>query len=76
LGVEWVASLLYNALQRHRTRSYHQAVAVWEDLMAMEGNEEMATYFTYPEGWAQVAVSWSNTTIVTDGCPSSCSDRD
>ncbi len=37
--------LLYNALESHQTRSYDQAVAALEDLMAMEGNEEMSAFF-------------------------------
>jgi len=43
--------LLWNALEGHQTRSYEQAVAVFEDLLAMEGNEEMAEYFAFPPGW-------------------------
>jgi alpha-galactosidase len=37
--------LLWNALDSHQTRSYDQAVAVVEDLLAMEGNREMAKHF-------------------------------
>jgi alpha-galactosidase len=43
--------LLYNALQSHQTRSYDQAVAVLEDLMAMEANAEMNAYFDFPDNW-------------------------
>jgi alpha-galactosidase len=43
--------LLWQALQSHQTRSYDQAVAVLEDLLAMEGNAEMNEAFRYPEGW-------------------------
>jgi alpha-galactosidase len=43
--------LLWSALDSHQSRSYGQAVAVLEDLLAMEGNEEMNTYFTFPPNW-------------------------
>ncbi len=43
--------LLYNVLQSHQTRSYDQGVALLEDLMAMEGNEELRAYFRYPPNW-------------------------
>jgi len=43
--------LLWNALESHQTRSYDQAVAVLEDLLAMEGNREMAEYLRFPSGW-------------------------
>jgi len=43
--------LLWNVLDSHQTRSYDQAVAVLEDLLAMEGNEEMAAYFKFPANW-------------------------
>ena len=42
--------LLWSALDSHQTRSYEQAVAVLEDLLSMEGNEEMAEYFKFPPG--------------------------
>jgi alpha-galactosidase len=42
--------LLLNALEAGQTRSYDQAVAVVEDLLNMEGNEEMAEYYEYGEG--------------------------
>jgi alpha-galactosidase len=40
--------LLYNALHSPQTRTYEQAVAVLDDLMAMEGHEEMAAHFAGP----------------------------
>ncbi len=40
--------LLWQVLDHHQTRSYEQAVAVLEDLLAMEGNEEMNKYFKPP----------------------------
>ncbi len=43
--------LLWNVLDSHQTRSYDQAVAVLEDLLAMGGNEEMAAYFKFPANW-------------------------
>jgi len=43
--------LLWNALDSHQTRSYDQAVAVVEDLLAMDGNREMAEHFRYPPHW-------------------------
>ncbi len=43
--------LLWNALDSHQTRLYDQAVAVVEDLMAMDGNREMAEHFIFPPGW-------------------------
>jgi alpha-galactosidase len=43
--------LLWNALESHQTRSYDQAVAVLEDLLAMEGNREMNEHFKFPSNW-------------------------
>ena len=43
--------LLWNVLDNHQTRSYDQAVAVLEDLLATEGNEEMNEYFKWPSNW-------------------------
>jgi alpha-galactosidase/6-phospho-beta-glucosidase family protein len=43
--------LLWQVLESHQTRSYDQAVAVLEDLLSVEGNEEMNAAFTYPKGW-------------------------
>jgi alpha-galactosidase len=37
--------LLYNVLSNHQTRSYDQAVAVLEDLLAMPGHEEAAAHY-------------------------------
>jgi alpha-galactosidase len=44
------SSLLWGTLQSHQTRSYDQAVAVLEDIMAMPGDEELNDYFNYPAG--------------------------
>lgn len=43
--------LLWTALDSHQTRSYDQAVAVVEDLLAMDGNREMAEQFRFPPRW-------------------------
>jgi len=43
--------LLWGVLDSHQTRSYDQAVAVLEDLLAADGHEEMNRYFKYPPGW-------------------------
>jgi alpha-galactosidase len=43
--------LLWNALDSHQTRSYDQAMAVMEDLLSMEGHEEMNNYFKFPPNW-------------------------
>jgi alpha-galactosidase len=43
--------LLWNALESHQTRSYDQAVAVLEDLLAMEGHEDLAEHYRFPEKW-------------------------
>src|SRR4051812_4263932 len=40
--------LLFNALTSPQTRTYEQAVAVLDDLLAMEGPEEMAAHFAGP----------------------------
>ena len=40
--------LLYNAINSPQTHSYEQAVAVLEDLLAMEGHEEMNAHFSGP----------------------------
>ena len=40
--------LLYNILMSPQTRSYDQAVAVFHDLLAMEGHEELAAHFAEP----------------------------
>jgi alpha-galactosidase len=43
--------LLWSVLDSHQTRSYDQAVAVLEDLMAMDGHQEMAEYYRFPSNW-------------------------
>lgn len=43
--------LLWNVLESHQTRSYDQAAAVLDDLLAMEGHEEMAAHYRLPERW-------------------------
>jgi alpha-galactosidase len=43
--------LLWNALDSHQTRSYDQALAVMEELLSMEGHEEMNAHFEYPSNW-------------------------
>jgi alpha-galactosidase/6-phospho-beta-glucosidase family protein len=45
------STLLWQVLESHQTRSYDQAAAVLEDLLAMERNAEMKAAFTYPKGW-------------------------
>ena len=43
--------LLWNVLDNHLTRSYDQALSVLEEILAAEGNEEMATFFKWPANW-------------------------
>ncbi|HWQ14902.1 MAG TPA: hypothetical protein VNL77_19035 [Roseiflexaceae bacterium] len=43
--------LLWAALNSPQTRSYDQAVAVLDELLAMPGNEELAARFEWPAGW-------------------------
>ena len=43
--------LLWSALDGHQTRSYEQGRAVMEDLLAMEGHEEMNSHFQWPSNW-------------------------
>jgi alpha-galactosidase len=43
--------LLYSVLQSPQTRSYDQALAVLEDLLTMEGHEELAAHYQWPKGW-------------------------
>jgi alpha-galactosidase len=43
--------LLWSVLEGHQTRSYDQAVRVLDDLLAMEGHEELAEFFQYPSNW-------------------------
>ncbi len=40
--------LLYNVLMSPQTKSYEQAVAVLDDLMTMEGHEDMSAHFAAP----------------------------
>jgi alpha-galactosidase len=46
--------LLWNALDSHQTRSYDQGLAVTEELLAMEGHEEMDEHFKYPPNWGDL----------------------
>src|SRR5262245_48473657 len=43
--------LLWSVLESHQTRSYDQATAVLEDVLAMEGNAEMAEHYRFPDRW-------------------------
>lgn len=43
--------LLWNVLDSHQTRSYEQGLAVIEELLAMEGHEEMNAHFKWPSNW-------------------------
>ncbi len=43
--------LLWDALDSHKTRSYEQALAALDDLLAMDGNEALAAHYRKPEGW-------------------------
>jgi alpha-galactosidase len=43
--------LLWGVLESHQTRSYEQAVDVLDDIMAMEGHEEMDAHYRWPAGW-------------------------
>jgi alpha-galactosidase len=47
--------LIYSALMSPQTRTYEQAVAVLEDLLALEGNEELAAHYTMPAGRGEAA---------------------
>lgn len=40
--------LLHNVLESHQTRSYPQAAAVLEDMLADPGNRELADHYRYP----------------------------
>ncbi len=44
------AMLLWSTLDGHQTRSYEQAAAVLDDLLAMPGHEALADYYQYAEG--------------------------
>jgi alpha-galactosidase/6-phospho-beta-glucosidase family protein len=43
--------LLWNVLDSHQTRSYDQALAVLDDLLAMAGYEELADHYKFPPKW-------------------------
>ena len=43
--------LLWGVLNRHQTRSYDQAVAVLEDILAMEGHDEINAHYRFPANW-------------------------
>jgi alpha-galactosidase len=43
--------LLYGVLDRPQTRSYDQAMAVLDELLQMEGHEEMDEHYRWPEKW-------------------------
>ena len=47
--------LIYSALMSPQTRSYEQAMAVLEDLLALEGNDELAAHYTMPAGRGEAA---------------------
>ena len=47
--------LLYHALMSPQTHSYEQAVAALDDLLALEGHEEMAAHYTMPDGRGRAA---------------------
>lgn len=47
---DW-SMLLWNALNSPQTRSYEQAAAVLDDLLAMPGHEELAARFQRPDTW-------------------------
>jgi alpha-galactosidase len=42
--------LLWNALESHQTRSYDQAAAVLDELLAMEGHEDLAEHYHPRDG--------------------------
>ncbi len=46
-----LSMLLWEALDSHQTRSYDQAVDVLADMLAMDGNQEMAERFKFPANW-------------------------
>ena len=43
--------LLWNVLDSHQTRSYEQAIAVLEDMLGMEFNQQMNEHFKWPASW-------------------------
>ena len=40
--------LFLNALENHQTRSYKQAMAAFEELLAVPENRELAEHYRYP----------------------------
>ena len=40
--------LLFNALENQQTRSYQQAAAALDELLAQPENEDLAAHFSYP----------------------------
>lgn len=43
--------LLWNALDSHQTRSYERGLSVMEELLELEGHEEMDEHFEWPSNW-------------------------
>jgi alpha-galactosidase len=43
--------LLYEVLDNHQTRSYDQALAMLEDYLSLEPNQEMHGHYRWPENW-------------------------
>ena len=43
--------MFWNVLDSHQTRSYDQAQAVLDDLLAMAGHEELADHYKFPPGY-------------------------
>jgi alpha-galactosidase len=43
--------LLWNVLDSRQTRSYDQAQAVLEDLLAMDEHRDMAEHYRFPDNW-------------------------
>jgi len=43
--------LLWDVLESHQTKSYQQAVEVLDELLKMEGHEEMAEHYRFPKNW-------------------------
>ena len=42
---------MWNVLDSHQTRSYEQAIAVLEDMLGMEFNQQMNEHFKWPANW-------------------------
>lgn len=51
-----LSMLLWTALTNHQTRTYEQAVAVIQDLLAMPGHEELRAYF---KGFDGTGARWN-----------------